>query len=109
MPLPIITTVPQHTQEQWLFKDEELNATPSILQGMPVAEERSRRAKGVNFITQAGILLKLPQVTLGTASMFFHRLFMRIGMDEKYGGIHHYVSLSFAQLKRYALNFVDVN
>ena len=74
-----------------------------------MAEERSRRAKGVNFITQAGILLKLPQVTLGTASMFFHRLFMRIGMDEKYGGIHHYVSLSFAQLKRYALNFVDVN
>ena len=92
MPLPIITTVPKHTQEQWLFTDEELNTTPSILQGMPVTEERSRRAKGVNFITQAGILLKLPQVTLGTASMFFHRLFMRMGMDEKYGGIHHYVS-----------------
>ena len=94
MPLPVITTVPQHIQDQWLFSDEELNATPSILHGMPIAEERARRAKGVNFITQAGIMLRLPQVTLGTASMFLHRFFMRMSMDDSKGGIHHYVSQS---------------
>lgn len=92
MPLPVITTVPQRIQDQWLFTDAELDATPAILQGMPIAEERARRAKGVNFITQAGIMLKLPQVTLGTASMFLHRIFMRISMDDAKGGIHHYVS-----------------
>ena len=98
MPLPVITTVPQRIQEQWLFTDAELDATPAILKGLSTTEERARRAKGVNFITQAGIMLKLPQVTLGTASMFLHRIFMRIGMEEKFGGIHHYVS-SYLELQ----------
>lgn len=55
-------------------------------------EERLRRAKGVNFIYQAGILLDLPQLTLWVAGVFFHRFYMRYSMVEGKQGIHHYVS-----------------
>jgi len=79
---------------QWLFTDSELASTPSMLDGLPSAEERGRRAKGVNFIIQAGILLKLPQLTLATASVFFHRFYMRQSMVVERGGLHHYVCQS---------------
>lgn len=79
---------------QWLFTEEELRDTPSVRDGLSVAEESCRRAKGVNFIIQAGILLKIPQLTLGTAAVFFHRFYMRYSMVEKHGGIHHYVRSS---------------
>lgn len=75
---------------QWLFAESELAYTPSVLDGLPVVEERCRRAKGVNFILQAGILLKLPMVTIGTASVFFHRFYMRRSMVPEKEGIHHY-------------------
>ena len=76
---------------QWLFTEAELAHTPSVLDGLPMLEERCRRAKGVNFILQAGMILKLPMITIGTASVFFHRLYMRKSMIEERGGIHHYV------------------
>jgi hypothetical protein len=76
---------------QWLFTEAELASTPSVLEGLQIAEERCRRAKGVNFIIQAGILLKLPQLTLATASVFFHRFYMRQSMVAERGGFHHYV------------------
>lgn len=75
---------------QWIFTEEELSNTPSIRDGLDPVEERCRRAKGVNFITQAGILLKLPQLTIATASIFFHRYFMRQTMLPEKGGAHHY-------------------
>ncbi|KAL2066975.1 hypothetical protein VTL71DRAFT_1399, partial [Oculimacula yallundae] len=75
---------------QWLFTPEELKATPSMCDGLDPADERCRRAKGVNFIIQVGILLKLPQMTIGVASTFFHRFYMRRSMVEKKGGLHHY-------------------
>lgn len=50
-----------------------------------------RRAKGVNFIYQAGIMLDIPQITLWVAGVFFHRFYMRFSMVEEKGGIHHYV------------------
>jgi hypothetical protein len=80
-------------QNQWYFTEAELASTPSILSGIAPSDERCRRAKGVNFIIQAGIMLKLPQLTLATASVFFHRYFMRVSMDESKGGTHHYVSI----------------
>src|SRR4051794_6262621 len=73
-------TMATEESNQWLFTDAELAHTPSVLDGLSVAEERFRRAKGVNFIIQAGILLKLPQLTLMTASVFFHRFYMRRSM-----------------------------
>ncbi|KAH6718699.1 cyclin-like protein [Leptodontidium sp. MPI-SDFR-AT-0119] len=86
--LPATMAVDQLSQ--WLFTPDELKATPSMCDGLDPAEERCRRAKGVNFIIQVGILLKLPQMTIGVASTFFHRFYMRRSMVEKKGGLHHY-------------------
>jgi protein BUR2 len=85
---------PQPRPNQWLFTPDELASTPSIIEGLSVSEDRLRRAKGVNFIYQAGILLELPQVTLWVAGVFFHRFYMRYSMREEKGGIHHYVGTS---------------
>lgn len=87
---------PQPRPNQWLFTPDEVASTPSIIEGLSVAEDRLRRAKGVNFIYQAGILLELPQVTLWVAGVFFHRFYMRYSMREEKGGIHHYVGISAA-------------
>ena len=35
-------------------------------------------------------------ITLWVAGVFFHRFYMRIGMLEEKGGIHHYVSIVLA-------------
>lgn len=76
---------------QWLFTDDEVVSTPSVLDGISPAEERLRRAKGVNFIYQAGVMLELPQITLWVAGVFFHRFYMRKSMVAEKGGVHHYV------------------
>ncbi|KAJ9382750.1 hypothetical protein DTO063F5_5589 [Paecilomyces variotii] len=68
------------SQSQWLFTDEELTRTPSLLDGMTIEAEHTSRSKGVNFITQVGIMLKLPQLTLATASVYLHRFFVRYSM-----------------------------
>jgi protein BUR2 len=81
----------ERTQSQWLFTSQELLLSPSILDGMPVAQELANRQKGVNFITQVGIMLKLPQLTLATASVYLHRFFMRHAMvQNNKPGLHHY-------------------
>ena len=76
---------------QWLFTEEEIRSSPTIMDGVEPLEERCRRAKGVNFIIQAGIMLKLPQLTLATAAVFFQRFYMRRSMVTEKQGIHHYV------------------
>ncbi|KAI9778907.1 MAG: hypothetical protein M1835_004819 [Candelina submexicana] len=70
-------------ESQWIFTEEELARTPSALDGMPLEKERENRGKGVNFITQVGIQLKLPQLTLATAGIFLQRFFMRHTMVDK--------------------------
>jgi len=90
--VPPLDTMAVDQLSQWLFTPDQLRATPSMCDGLDPAEERCRRAKGVNFIIQVGILLKLPQMTIGVASTFFHRFYMRRSMVEKKGGLHHYVS-----------------
>lgn len=79
-------------ERQWCFTQEEVLSAPSIVEGLSPAEERLRRAKGVNFIYQAGALLQLPQTTLYVAGLYFHRFYMRTSLAEERGGIHHYVS-----------------
>lgn len=77
---------------QWIFTEEEIRSSPSILVGIEADEERSRRAKGANFITQAGMILRLPQKTIATACIFFQRFFMRWHLDSTIAnGTHHYV------------------
>lgn len=81
----------ERAQSQWLFTPDELLLAPSLVEGMPVAQELSNRQKGVNFITQVGIMLKLPQLTLSTAAVYFHRFFMRHAMvQNNKPGLHHY-------------------
>lgn len=83
-------------EAQWIYVEEELVQAPSILDGMPVEEERTFRRKGVNFILQVGMMLKLPQTTLSTAAVFFNRYLMRNSLKPKPGGpkpLHHYVSV----------------
>ncbi|CZR61752.1 related to C-type cyclin [Phialocephala subalpina] len=94
-PIPSPTyTMAYDESSQWIFTDDEMLSTPSILDGITPEEERMRRAKGVNFITQVGIILKVPQMTLAVASTFFHRFLMRKSCVPEKGGIHQYVSLA---------------
>ncbi|KAJ2900168.1 Cyclin pch1 [Zalerion maritima] len=81
---------PATRRKQWIFTNNEIISSPSVLDGLSPAEERLRRAKGVNFIYQAGVKLDLPQVTLWVAGVFFHRFYMRRSMVESCGGSHHY-------------------
>jgi protein BUR2 len=86
-------------EAQWLFTDAELANTPSIQDGMTQADEKDLRAKGVNFIVQVGILLKLPQLTLSTAAIFFQRFLMRASLKSARGDIpklHHFQSAATA-------------
>lgn len=83
---------PLQGPNQWAFTADEAVSTPSIVDGLSPTEERLRRAKGVNFIYQAGVMLDLPQITLWVAGVYFHRFFMRYSMVQEKGGIHHYVS-----------------
>ncbi|KAL8954152.1 MAG: hypothetical protein Q9222_000036 [Ikaeria aurantiellina] len=82
-------------ESQWIFSDNELLRAPSILDGLSPEKERENRGKGVNFIFQVGIMLKLPQVTLATASVLLHRFFMRHSMVEVSGRpVFHYYSMA---------------
>ncbi|KAK3050861.1 hypothetical protein LTR09_007939 [Extremus antarcticus] len=86
-------------EAQWIFTEAELANTPSIQDGMSVAEEKETRAKGVNFIVQVGVMLKLPQLTLSTAATFFQRFLMRASLKKRRNGIpalHQYQSAATA-------------
>lgn len=77
---------------QWIFTQDELLQAPSIVDGMPAEEERTLRRKGVSFILQVGMMLKLPQTTLSTAAVFFNRYLMRSSLKPRagYKPLHHY-------------------
>ncbi|KAM3421336.1 hypothetical protein BST61_g1733 [Cercospora zeina] len=86
-------------EAQWIFAEEELANVPSIQDGMSADEERDRRVKGVNFIVQVGIMLKLPQLTLSTASIFFQRFLMRASLAKERNGVpklHHFQAAATA-------------
>ncbi|PYH61567.1 putative cyclin [Aspergillus niger CBS 101883] len=82
----------------WIFTDEELTRTPSQLDGMALEAEHMSRSKGVNFINQVGIMLKLPQLTLATAAVYLHRFYMRHSMVDlpQRPGIHPYTTAAAA-------------
>jgi hypothetical protein len=79
------SALPDNWESQWLFTEEELLQTPSVLDGISPEVEREQRSKGCNFITQLGIQLKLPQLTLATASTYLHRFYMQNSLKR-----HHY-------------------
>lgn len=85
--------VVQEAVAQWLFTEEEVAHPPSVQDGIPLSEERERRSKGVGFIQQVGLMLKLPQLTISTATVFFHRFLMRHSLKgtKERKALHHYV------------------
>jgi protein BUR2 len=88
-------------ESHWLFPSSALEHTPSVMAGLTPMKERENRAKGVHFVTQVGIMLKLPQTTLTTASVFLHRFFMRQSMiDDRATGrpSFHYYSVAATSL-----------
>lgn len=91
-PRPVPPAV-EAEEAQWLFTEEELAMTPSIIDGMTPAEERTLRRKGITFITQVGVMLKLPQTTLSTAAVFLNRYITRNTLKQRPGHkkpLHHY-------------------
>lgn len=87
-------------EEQWIFTEDELLLAPTIVDGMTPGEERALRRKGVNFILQVGMMLKLPQTTLSTAAVFFNRYLMRNSLKPRpgYKPLHHYVRVRNSQV-----------
>lgn len=78
---------------QWLFSKSDLALTPSVLQGgLDPTEEKLRRCKGINAIYRMGEFMRQPQHVMNTASIYFHRFYMRQPLD--YGtvkeGYPHY-------------------
>jgi len=61
----------------WFFTKEELQNTPSRRDGVSEAAEMQQRRKTCAFISDAGQKLRLPQLTIATAIVFFHRFFIR--------------------------------
>ena len=89
----------QNLESQWIFTEEELLRTPSVLDGISPELEREQRGKGCNFILQIGIQLELPQPTLATASVFLHRFYMQNSLKKH----HYYVCLPIFYLYRCSL------
>ncbi|KAK0333982.1 hypothetical protein LTR57_020036 [Friedmanniomyces endolithicus] len=80
-------------EAQWIFTEAELDNAPTIQDGMSISEERETRAKGINFIASVGVMLKLPQITLATAAIYFQRYLMRGSLKKARGDmpkLHHY-------------------
>ncbi|KAK5084778.1 hypothetical protein LTR05_005856 [Lithohypha guttulata] len=81
----------EETAPQWLFTSDELKqSTPSRVEGMPEDVEMLNRRKGINFITSVGIALRLDQITIATASIYFQRFYMRHPLQIGTKGAHHY-------------------
>eukprot|EP00347_Sterkiella_histriomuscorum_P007354 403349268 len=51
--------------------------TPSELEGLSLEDERKFRIYGCMLIQEAGILLKLPMITMATAQAILHRFYYR--------------------------------
>jgi protein BUR2 len=87
--------IKRRQEAQWLFTQQELDNPPSVRDGMTLEDERERRSKGVTFIQQVGMMVKLPQMTISTASVFMHRFMMRHSLKAREGrkAYHHYVCL----------------
>ncbi|RKP04117.1 hypothetical protein CXG81DRAFT_2487, partial [Caulochytrium protostelioides] len=62
---------------QWRFTERELAQTPSIVQGMPMEQERTYRSKACSFIFQIGTLLRVTQNVMTSATIYLHRFYMR--------------------------------
>ncbi|KAG2198354.1 hypothetical protein INT46_008232 [Mucor plumbeus] len=65
---------------QWYFTKEEIQDTPTILDGKSFEQEQIDRIKGCHYLLSVGAKLNLPQLVVVTATTYFHRFFMRQSM-----------------------------
>jgi protein BUR2 len=91
-----VGTVLAEAELQWLYEEDELLHTPTIQSGMSIDAEREMRVKGVTFIMNVGGMLNVPQTTVTTAAVYFHRFLMRYSLKPRPGQnpkeiLHHYV------------------
>lgn len=80
LPNPVVAAA----QQKWLFTEEELERTPSRIDGINREKEDYIRHRAVEFIWQVSMMLKMPPQTSMTATVFMHRFLMRyslIGSD----------------------------
>nr|CAG4710765.1 unnamed protein product [Naegleria fowleri] len=64
----------------WYFTEHELSFLPSLLcENNPLNKEQEAeyRRSTASFIQQAGIHLKVPQLTIATSLVFFHRFYAK--------------------------------
>lgn len=79
--MPLVTLFVQpDMQLNPLATRQQLTITPSMADGLSYHLELELRALGCQIIQQAGILLQLPQRTLATAQVFFHRFWYTSSM-----------------------------
>ncbi|KAI8081301.1 P-TEFB associated cyclin, cyclin T Pch1 [Halteromyces radiatus] len=69
--------------EQWFFSREELQLAPTIAHdGVSISQEHRKRAQGCAFIQTVGCRLAVPQITVATAMVYFHRFYMRCSFND---------------------------
>lgn len=73
---------------------EQIHTTPSRQDGVPAEVEGDLRVAGCMLIQEAGVMLSLPQSTMATAQVIFHRFFYVSSMQSF--GVN--VSLPFSPL-----------
>lgn len=64
----------------WVFTNDEVKNSPSRRDGVPEKEEQEGRHIICGYIQEVGMKLKMPQYTIATAVVFFHRFYMRHSM-----------------------------
>jgi protein BUR2 len=71
----ISVTLPPEEDASWLFSKEEIADSPSRVDHVSVEEENECRKGASMFIQTVGLQLRLPQLTIATALLFYHRFF----------------------------------
>jgi len=64
-------------QFDWYFTKEQVADSPSRRDGISDEEEKDNRKHTCGFIQEVGMKLKMPQYTIATAIVYFHRFYMR--------------------------------
>uniref|UniRef100_H2Z208 Cyclin-L1 n=1 Tax=Ciona savignyi TaxID=51511 RepID=H2Z208_CIOSA len=63
------------TLENCLFPAEKIESTPSNADGLSASTEEDLRLLGCEYIQEAGIMLRVPQVAMANAQVLFQRFF----------------------------------
>ncbi|BGP23047.1 cyclin Pch1 [Rhodotorula toruloides] len=79
---PILSLPTSHTELQWFYTRDELLSSPSIREGISVAEEWKQRARAVRRLWKLRDALQVRQSVVSTAATFIHRFFMRESMNK---------------------------